>query len=186
MTIRDPHIACAITAALCLGLAACGVSLPDRSYYPSQADHTLFDQVEQAWADAGLDAIGPACAEARERARIVVAGDEDFPGLCSGYCSPGNCPGYRGSAGCPWGCAGACYTSPCVGSWPHCWGTGNEFLGGHETPLLVTHERKAEADGYPSSRLIAHEYLHLLGECTGRGADDGHADGERWRLEQRF
>jgi hypothetical protein len=163
-------------------LEGCGATLPDRSYTPNNADAVLFDEIERRWTAAGLPSLDTErCAELRQYMRIVVANDEEFPTLCTGYCNPGNCPGYRPSSGCPWGCAAECYTTPCVGSWPHCWADG-EFLGGHEFALLTVHESRAPG-GYPERALVRHSYIHHLGSCSGRGSDSGHRDGLMWGLD---
>ncbi len=170
------------TALLAIGMLGCpGASLPGTSYIPNAEDARLLDELEQRWTHADLEHIGGRCHEGRRLLRVVVADTDDYERLCVGWCPTAMCPGGRASQRCRWGCRDACYTDPCVGSWPHCIGTGNEGVGGHETPLIVVHE-DAAPDGYPRASTIAHEYLHFLGACTGRGVDWDHADAERWGL----
>lgn len=168
-----------LAAWLCVG---CGQNLPSPSFHPNRADRQLFDRVERAWHEAGLDAAGAECSELRARMRIALLEDEAFVRTCNGYCAPGHCPGYRASDSCPWGCAGECYTDRCYGAWPHCWGD-LEFLGGDEIPVIAVHASRAE-DGYAPAGLLVHGYLHFLGACTGRGADEGHADRAVWAIER--
>lgn len=159
-----------------------GAELPSSAYTPNSDDDAFFGAIEQSWLEAGLeDYRTDRYDELRPYLRVAVVGDEDFGGFCA-RCPPGNCPGYRGSAGCSTGCASECYVSPCVGSWPHCWGTGNEFLGGHETPIIVVHESQAPR-GYPDAALVRHGYLHFLGDVSGRGTDPWHLDAAMWALD---
>lgn len=170
------------TAALWLTLAACpGAHLPGTSYRPNAEDTRLFDELEARWDHAELDTIGRRCAEDRAILRVVVAETEDYSRLCTGWCPTRLCPSGRASERCGWGCRDACFVDPCVGSWPHCIGTGNEGAGGRETPLIVVHV-DAAPDGYPHASTLAHEYLHFLGTCTGRGEDRNHVDQQRWDI----
>lgn len=174
------------TALAYLALAACGVSLPGRTYEPNQADRALFESLDARWRAAGLgEPDAERCEELRPYLRIILATDDELVSLCS-RCPPGNCPGYRASTECRFACGAECFTTPCAGSWPHCWGDG-EFLGGHEHALIVVHESRVESDGSPSIALTRHGYLHFLASCTGlhRGSSDpSHADDRIWALDR--
>lgn len=160
-------------AAVAILAAGCGMTLPSQAYPPSPAEHAVLDAIDKAWMERELESIDTdACREERDYMRLIVADDDEFPALCS-YCNPGNCPGYQPSEGCPWGCASACTRSPCVGSWPSCWGPGNEFLGGQEYRLFIVHSSYAEGGRVPRAYLV-HEYIHVLEMCSGRGADRAH------------
>jgi hypothetical protein len=170
---------------LCTYLGGCGATLPDRSYTPNASDALLFEELEARWAAAGLENLDTErCVELRQYMRIVVANDEELGGFCH-RCPPGNCPGYRASTGCRYACGFECYVTPCVGSWPHCWGTGNEFLGGHEHALIVVHESQLEGN-YPNAALVRHGYLHYLTHCSGAAhgtSDPDHRDERIWALD---
>jgi len=163
----------ATLTAVALVASGCGMTLPPQAYPPSPAEHQLLDRIDRAWTERDLEDIATErCVEERTYMRLIVAGDDEFPGLC-GYCNPGNCPGYQPSEGCPWGCAQSCTRTPCVGSWPACWGDGNEFLGGHEHRLFIVHDSYAEDGRVPKAHIV-HEYIHVLEQCSGRGADRAH------------
>lgn len=172
-----------ILAIAALSVAGCGgASLPPRTFTPNADDVTLFIRTEERWTAAGLPSLDTErCVELRQYMRVVIADDEDFPEFCH-RCNPGNCPGYRPSEACPRGCGHECYTTPCAGSFPHCWGDG-EFLGGHEHSLIVIHESQAP-NGYPNPDLVRHGYLHYLVSCSGLvngSADPGHQNDVVWQ-----
>lgn len=151
---------------LCSG---CMVGLPDNAAPPTQDEYGTIDWVIDSWQSKGLNTIGHRCEKEYDKMRIVHADGGQLVDLCGG-CQPGQCISGKCSS-CVAGCYQRAYS---VTLWP--WG----FVAPSRPFITI-----ATAYAAPLAT-VAHETLHWLGDCTGRGADPRHTDAVRWNIADEY